>query len=64
MTATITVTHVSDPGCPWAWSASPHHAVLRWRYGGQLAWRLALIGLAERGEDYTGAATRPRGARG
>lgn len=52
VTATITVTHASDPGCPWAWSASPHHAVLHWRYGSQLAWRLALIGLAERAEDY------------
>lgn len=53
MNATINVTHVSDPGCPWAWSAAQHHAVLHWRYGEQLAWRLALIGLAERGEDYT-----------
>jgi protein-disulfide isomerase-like protein with CxxC motif len=53
VTATISVTHVSDPGCPWAWSAAPHHAVLHWRYGDQLAWRLALIGLAERAEDYT-----------
>jgi protein-disulfide isomerase-like protein with CxxC motif len=53
VTATIAVTHVSDPGCPWAWSASQHHAVLRWRYGEQLAWRLALIGLAERAEDYS-----------
>jgi protein-disulfide isomerase-like protein with CxxC motif len=53
VTATITVTHVSDPGCPWAWSAAPHHAVLHWRYGEQLAWRLALIGLAERAEDYS-----------
>jgi protein-disulfide isomerase-like protein with CxxC motif len=52
VTATINVTHISDPGCPWAWSASPHHAVLRWRYGDQLAWRLALIGLAERADDY------------
>jgi protein-disulfide isomerase-like protein with CxxC motif len=51
--ATINVTHVSDPGCPWAWSAAQHHAVLHWRYGDQLGWRLALIGLAERGEDYT-----------
>ena len=42
MTATIAVTHVSDPGCPWAWSAAQHHAVLHWRYGDQLAWRLAL----------------------
>jgi protein-disulfide isomerase-like protein with CxxC motif len=53
VTATITVTHASDPGCPWAWSAAPHHAVLMWRYGAQLSWRLALIGLAERAEDYS-----------
>lgn len=52
VSAIITVTHVSDPGCPWAYSAAPHHAVLEWRYGDQLAWRLALIGLAERAEDY------------
>ena len=52
MSATINVTHVSDPGCPWAYSAAPHHAVLQWRYGAQLEWRLALIGLAERGDDY------------
>ena len=52
MSATISVTHVSDPGCPWAYSAAPHHAVLHWRYGDQLDWRLALIGLAERAEDY------------
>jgi protein-disulfide isomerase-like protein with CxxC motif len=57
--ATIAVIHVSDPGCPWAWSAAPHHAVLRWRYGDQLAWRLALIGLAERGEDYTARGFTP-----
>ena len=47
VSATIKVTHVSDPGCPWAYSAAPHHAVLQWRYGDQLGWRLALIGLAE-----------------
>jgi 2-hydroxychromene-2-carboxylate isomerase len=59
VTATITVTHFSDPGCPWAWSAAPHHAVLKWRYGDQLAWRLALIGLAESGEDYTARGYTP-----
>jgi 2-hydroxychromene-2-carboxylate isomerase len=41
------VTHFSDPGCPWAWSASPAFAVLRWRYGDQLAWRHVMIGLSE-----------------
>jgi 2-hydroxychromene-2-carboxylate isomerase len=59
--ATITVTHASDPGCPWAWSAAQHHAVLRWRYGNQLAWRLALIGLAETGDDYTARGYTPAG---
>jgi protein-disulfide isomerase-like protein with CxxC motif len=65
VSATIAVTHVSDPGCPWAYSAAPHHAVLRWRYGDQLDWRLAVIGLAERAEDYDARGYSPvSGARG
>ena len=36
----ITVRHFSDPGCPWAYSASPALATLRWRYGAQLDWQL------------------------
>jgi hypothetical protein len=65
VSATISVTHVSDPGCPWAYSAAPHHAVLRWRYGAQLDWRLALIGLAESGADYDARGYAPAsGARG
>jgi protein-disulfide isomerase-like protein with CxxC motif len=61
----IEVLHFSDPGCPWAWSASPALSVLHWRYGDQLAWRLALIGLAERAEDYTARGYTPvSGARG
>src|SRR4051794_23402122 len=65
VTATIAVTHVSDPGCPWAWSAAPHHAVLHWRYGDQLDWRLALIGLAEQGAEYDPRGDAPgSGARG
>jgi protein-disulfide isomerase-like protein with CxxC motif len=65
VSATIAVTHVSDPGCPWAYSAAPHHAVLHWRYGAQLDWRLALIGLAERAEDYDARGYAPvSGARG
>ena len=50
--AVLRVTHFTDPGCPWAWSASPHFAVLRWRYGAQLEWRHVLIGLTERGSEY------------
>jgi 2-hydroxychromene-2-carboxylate isomerase len=50
--ALIDVTHFSDPGCPWAWSASPHLAVMMWRYGDQLAWRHVMIGLTERAAEY------------
>jgi protein-disulfide isomerase-like protein with CxxC motif len=48
----IDILHFSDPGCPWAWSASPHLSVLHWRYGGQLRWRLVMIGLTEHGGEY------------
>ena len=48
----IAVTHFSDPGCPWAYSVSPALAVLRWRYGEQLDWRLVTVGLTERAEQY------------
>ncbi len=48
----ISVTHFSDPACPWAYSASPAFAVLRWRYGEQLDWRLVTIGLSEDPQRY------------
>src|SRR3954468_2253264 len=48
----VSVTHFSDPGCPWAYSASPAHTVLRWRYGDQLRWRLVTIGLTEQADEY------------
>ena len=41
-----------DPGCPWGYSANPALAVLRWRYGDQLDWRLVAIGLTESGRQY------------
>jgi protein-disulfide isomerase-like protein with CxxC motif len=58
--SSIRVTHISDPGCPWAWSVSPSLAVLRWRYGDQLTWRHVMIGLRESYSEeersrYTGA---------
>jgi 2-hydroxychromene-2-carboxylate isomerase len=46
------LTHFSDPGCPWAWSSGPAFATLRWRYGDQLEWRHAMIGLSETAEQY------------
>src|SRR3954451_1841922 len=63
--ALIEGVHPTDPGCPWAWSASPAHAVLRWRYGDQLRWRLVMIGLTERADQYLARGDTPeRQARG
>ena len=56
------VTHFSDPGCPWAYSASPAHAVLRWRYGAQLQWRLVTIGLTEEADQYVRRGHTPAGS--
>ena len=58
----IGVTHFSDPGCPWAYSASPAHAVLRWRYGDQLRWRLVTIGLTEEADQYVRRGYTPAGS--
>jgi 2-hydroxychromene-2-carboxylate isomerase len=58
----IAVTHFSDPGCPWAYSASPAHAVLRWRYGDQLQWRLVVIGLTEQADQYVRRGYTPAGS--
>jgi 2-hydroxychromene-2-carboxylate isomerase len=52
MASSLHVTHFSDPGCPWAWSASPALAALKWRYGDQLDWRNVMIGLTETGAVY------------
>jgi protein-disulfide isomerase-like protein with CxxC motif len=48
----VAVLHMTDPGCPWAYSASPALAVLRWRFGDQLEWRLSMIGLTEDRKQY------------
>jgi 2-hydroxychromene-2-carboxylate isomerase len=59
------LTHFSDPGCPWAWSAGPAFATLRWRYGDQLEWRHVMIGLSETAEQYVRRGYTPeRQARG
>ncbi len=57
--AEIEVTLFNDPGCPWGYSVSPALAVLRWRYGSQLKWRLVTIGLAESTERYVQAGYTP-----
>jgi protein-disulfide isomerase-like protein with CxxC motif len=52
MSASVHITHFTDPGCPWAYSASPDLAALQWRYGEQLEWQLVTIGLTESYEQY------------
>jgi protein-disulfide isomerase-like protein with CxxC motif len=56
----IDVTHYTDPGCPWAYSASPALALLRWRYGAQLRWTLVTIGLAEDAAQYAKRGYTPK----
>jgi len=48
----IDVTFISDPGCPWGYSASPSLTALQWRYGPRLTWRLVTIGIAEDASMY------------
>ena len=55
----ITVTHFSDPACPFAYSAAPALAVLHWRYGEQLDWRLVTIGLSDSPRRYVEAGYTP-----
>jgi protein-disulfide isomerase-like protein with CxxC motif len=50
--AQVTATHFTDPACPWAYSARPAHARLRWRFGDQIEWQLVLIGLSESPDAY------------
>jgi 2-hydroxychromene-2-carboxylate isomerase len=61
----IAITHFTDPGCPWAYSASPALAALDYRYGEQLSWRLVTIGLTERAQQYVDRGYTPaRAAQG
>src|SRR5690349_17525785 len=59
MAASVSVTHFTDPGCPWAYSASPALAVLRWRFGDALDWELVTIGLTESADQYAARGYTP-----
>jgi predicted DsbA family dithiol-disulfide isomerase len=61
----ISATLFNDPACPWAYSENPALRVIEWRYGDQLEWRLALIGLTEDASQYEARGYTPlRGALG
>ena len=48
----IQATHITDPGCPFAYGAEAMVTTLRWRFGEQLDWRLVMIGLADDPSTY------------
>ncbi|HYI19148.1 MAG TPA: DsbA family protein [Solirubrobacteraceae bacterium] len=56
----IEVTHFTDPGCPWAYSAWPALTTLGWRYGDGLNWTLVTIGLAEDRAQYAARGYTPK----
>jgi len=58
----IDATLHNDPGCPWGYSASPDLAVLRWRYGTSLRWRIVTIGLTEDARRYEERGYTPAGS--
>jgi protein-disulfide isomerase-like protein with CxxC motif len=55
----LDVIHFTDPGCPWAYSATPAHTTLRWRYGDGLRWTLVTIGLTEDAARYAARGYTP-----
>ncbi|MCX6388144.1 MAG: DsbA family protein [Solirubrobacterales bacterium] len=48
----LNILRITDSGCPFAYAAGPALSVLRHRYGTQINWRLAMIGLAEHHSLY------------
>lgn len=50
--AAVCISEFTDPGCPWAWSAEPFRRRLAWLYGAALEWRLRMVVLSERPQDY------------
>ena len=65
MAAAVSIRYFTDPGCPWAYSATPALTVLRYRYGDQLHWDVTLIGLAEDPDRYVSRGYTPaRSAQG
>jgi predicted DsbA family dithiol-disulfide isomerase len=44
--ALLTITHFTDPACPFAFSAEPVRRRLRWHYADQLAWEDRMVVLS------------------
>jgi len=50
--STIRASHITDPGCPFAYGGEAMVSTLRWRFGDQIDWRIVTIGLAEDPATY------------
>jgi predicted DsbA family dithiol-disulfide isomerase len=52
MAAGVSITEFTDPGCPWAYSAEPVRARLRWLYGEHIDFDARMVVLSESPQEY------------
>jgi predicted DsbA family dithiol-disulfide isomerase len=52
MTAAVCITEFTDPACPFAYSAEPVRARLRWLYGEDVDFDVRMVVLSESPQDY------------
>src|SRR5213592_364134 len=50
--AAVCITEFTDPGCPFAYSAEPVRARLRWLYGEHIDFNVRMVVLSESPQDY------------
>lgn len=55
----VSVTHFTDPGCPFAYSAEPQLWRLKWIFGEQLEWTTKMVGLAHDRGEYAAKGMKP-----
>lgn len=59
MISFVSVTHFTDPACPFAFSAEPTMRRLEWLFGDGLDWETVLVVLSERPEDHEAKGLTP-----
>src|SRR5919197_3828237 len=52
MAAAVCITEFTDPACPFAYSAEPVRARLRWLYGEHIDFGVRMVVLSESPQDY------------
>lgn len=58
-TAAVRIRHITDPGCPWAFSSEPRRLRLHWLFGEQLEWHLCMAVLSQTPEDHEAKGLTP-----